>query len=87
MKELGSARFCPQPRGIAGESAFTLLVSHWAHLHRKYKCIGLTDVSRLPLHTSLSPGWSPRVNDAIYAGCIPVLTAEGTHYPFLTLLD
>ena len=32
-------------------------------------------------------GWSPRVNDAIYAGCIPVLTAEGTHYPFANSLD
>jgi hypothetical protein len=27
------------------------------------------------------------VNDAIYAGCIPVLTAEGTHYPLSTALD
>jgi hypothetical protein len=35
----------------------------------------------------LTPGWSPRVNDAIYAGCIPVLTAEGTHYPLSNLLD
>ena len=35
----------------------------------------------------LIPGWSPRVNDAIYAGCIPVLTAEGTHYPYSTTLD
>ena len=35
----------------------------------------------------LMAGWSPRVNDAIYAGCIPVLTAEGTHYPFSTSLD
>jgi hypothetical protein len=32
-------------------------------------------------------GWSPRTNDAIYAGCIPVLTAEGTHYPFADILD
>ncbi|EIW68408.1 hypothetical protein TREMEDRAFT_32575 [Tremella mesenterica DSM 1558] len=32
-------------------------------------------------------GWSPRINDAIYAGCIPVLTAEGTHYPFADFLD
>lgn len=32
-------------------------------------------------------GWSPRVNDAIWAGCIPVLLAEGTHYAFADLLD
>ncbi|WVQ79577.1 hypothetical protein IAT38_001677 [Cryptococcus sp. DSM 104549] len=32
-------------------------------------------------------GWSPRTNDAIYAGCIPVLIAEGSHYPFSTFLD
>lgn len=47
--ELNTARFCPQPRGIAG--------------------------------------WSPRVNDAIFAGCIPVLTSEDTHYPFAGLID
>lgn len=49
LSELGTARFCPQPRGIAG--------------------------------------WSPRVNDALFAGCIPVLTSEDTHYPFAGLLD
>lgn len=49
MEELNSARFCPQPRGIAG--------------------------------------WSPRVDDAIYAGCIPVLIAEATHYPFASMID
>lgn len=27
------------------------------------------------------------MGDAIYAGCIPVLTAEGTHYPFTNALD
>lgn len=49
LEELNTARFCPQPRGIAG--------------------------------------WSPRVNDAIFAGCIPVLTSEDTHYPFAGLID
>ena len=49
MNDLSTARFCPQPRGIAG--------------------------------------WSFRVSDAIFAGCIPVLTAEGTHYPFSNALD
>lgn len=49
LEELNTARFCPQPRGIAG--------------------------------------WSPRVNDAIFAGCIPVLTSEDTHYPYAGLLD
>jgi len=49
MDDLSNARFCPQPRGIAG--------------------------------------WSPRVNDAIFAGCIPVLIAEGSHYPFADILD
>jgi hypothetical protein len=38
-------------------------------------------------HVLIPTGWSPRLNDAIFAGCIPVLTAEGTHYPFSTLLD
>lgn len=33
------------------------------------------------------PGWSPRTNDAIYAGCIPVIIAEGTHFPFSNILD
>ena len=33
------------------------------------------------------PGWSPRTNDAIFAGCIPVLIAEGSHYPFASMLD
>lgn len=32
-------------------------------------------------------GWSPQTNDAIYAGCIPVFIAEGTHYPFAGFLD
>ncbi|WWC71348.1 uncharacterized protein I206_105303 [Kwoniella pini CBS 10737] len=49
MNDLINARFCPQPRGIAG--------------------------------------WSPRLNDAIYSGCIPILIAEGTHYPFINFLD
>lgn len=35
----------------------------------------------------MTSGWSPRVSDAIYAGCIPVLTAEGSHYPFASFLD
>lgn len=35
----------------------------------------------------LTLGWSPRVSDAIYAGCIPVLTSEGTHYAFASVLD
>jgi len=63
MNDLTNARFCPQPRGIAGMSLPTLI------------------------HQWLIPGWSPRVNDAIYAGCIPVLTAEGSHYPFASFLD
>ncbi|BEJ15623.1 hypothetical protein CspHIS471_0502280 [Cutaneotrichosporon sp. HIS471] len=49
MVELNTARFCPQPRGVAG--------------------------------------WSPRVNDALYAGCIPVLIAEASHYPFASMID
>ncbi|GMK55929.1 hypothetical protein CspeluHIS016_0209850 [Cutaneotrichosporon spelunceum] len=49
MVELNTARFCPQPRGVAG--------------------------------------WSPRVSDALYAGCIPVLIAEATHYPFASMID
>nr|XP_019006535.1 uncharacterized protein I203_00124 [Kwoniella mangroviensis CBS 8507]OCF69996.1 hypothetical protein I203_00124 [Kwoniella mangroviensis CBS 8507] len=49
MNDLNDARFCPQPRGIAG--------------------------------------WSPRTNDAIFSGCIPVLIAEGSHYPFASFLD
>lgn len=32
-------------------------------------------------------GWSPRTNDAIFAGCIPVLIAEGSHYPYANFLD
>ena len=34
-----------------------------------------------------SLGWSFRVQDAIYAGCIPVFFADGTHYPFADVLD
>jgi hypothetical protein len=33
------------------------------------------------------PGWSFRVQDAIYAGCIPVFMSDGTHYPFADILD
>ena len=32
-------------------------------------------------------GWSFRVQDAIYAGCIPVFMSDGTHYPFADILD
>lgn len=39
------------------------------------------------LEQVLTPGWSPRVNDALYAGCIPVLIAEATHYPFASMID
>ncbi|KAK4687108.1 hypothetical protein P7C73_g3022, partial [Tremellales sp. Uapishka_1] len=71
MKELSNARFCPQPSGIAG---MFLLASHLSEtIHSR--------------SLSVSPGWSPRVNDAIYAGCIPVFIAEGTHYPFASFLD
>lgn len=32
-------------------------------------------------------GWSFRVQDSIYAGCIPVFLADGTHYPYADVLD
>jgi hypothetical protein len=32
-------------------------------------------------------GWATRTADAIYAGCIPVLLAEGSHFPFPDLID
>jgi hypothetical protein len=32
-------------------------------------------------------GWATRLSDAIYAGCIPVLTSDVTHPPFFDVLD
>lgn len=32
-------------------------------------------------------GWSFRVQDAIYAGCIPILMVDGAHYPFADVID
>ncbi|KAF8307622.1 hypothetical protein DL93DRAFT_2232130 [Clavulina sp. PMI_390] len=32
-------------------------------------------------------GWSPRLIDSIFAGCIPVLIGHSTHPPFFDLLD
>mmetsp|Transcript_23703 Transcript_23703/g.57875 ORF Transcript_23703/g.57875 Transcript_23703/m.57875 type:complete len:486 (-) Transcript_23703:145-1602(-) len=32
-------------------------------------------------------GWSPRLFDAIYAGCIPVIIAQNTVFPFETEID
>ncbi|KAF8338856.1 uncharacterized protein EI90DRAFT_2908028 [Cantharellus anzutake] len=32
-------------------------------------------------------GWSPRLVDSIYAGCIPVLIGRSSHYPFFDLID
>ncbi len=32
-------------------------------------------------------GWSFRVQDAIYAGCIPLLMADGSHYPYADIID
>lgn len=34
-----------------------------------------------------SLGWSYRLADIIYAGCIPVLIGEATHHPFHDILD
>jgi hypothetical protein len=71
MEQLSHARFCPQPTGIAG----MLFAFFW------YIC----DETRLS--TARFTGWSFRVQDAIYAGCIPVFLADGTHYPFADILD
>ena len=32
-------------------------------------------------------GWSTRLSDSIYAGCIPVLIGEASHYPFFDVID
>jgi hypothetical protein len=32
-------------------------------------------------------GWSPRITDTIYAGCIPVLVGDQTHEPFWDMLN
>ncbi|KAK7031516.1 glycosyltransferase family 47 protein [Favolaschia claudopus] len=32
-------------------------------------------------------GWAPRIEDAIYAGCIPVMFDDDSHLPFWELLD
>ncbi len=32
-------------------------------------------------------GWATRTTDVIYSGCIPVLLAEGSHYPFADMID
>jgi len=32
-------------------------------------------------------GWAPRLIDAIYLGCIPVLISDYTIYPFQDLID
>ncbi|KAJ7623651.1 hypothetical protein FB45DRAFT_1089419 [Roridomyces roridus] len=32
-------------------------------------------------------GWAPRIEDAIYAGCIPVMFDDSSHLPFWDMLD
>ena len=32
-------------------------------------------------------GWSTRLADSIYAGCIPVLIGDSSHYPFFDVID
>ncbi|KAJ7780326.1 hypothetical protein DFH07DRAFT_470062 [Mycena maculata] len=32
-------------------------------------------------------GWAPRIEDAIYAGCIPIIFDDASHLPFWELLD
>lgn len=68
-------------------------------LNRRVLQVGLysSHVCRLTLNSHVCvcvcvcdlvrPGWSFRVQDAIYAGCIPVFLADGTHYPFADVLD
>lgn len=89
MQELNTARFCPQPRGVAGEyrarreavRPLRFPFTSSPNPFRRASCFVLF------ARTSLTPGWSPRVNDALYAGCIPVLIAEASHYPFASMID
>ena len=32
-------------------------------------------------------GWSTRLVASVYAGCIPVLVGEASHYPFFDVID
>ena len=32
-------------------------------------------------------GWSTRLADSIYAGCIPILIGDSSHYPFFDVID
>lgn len=53
---------------------------HWDYMEE------LSNARFCPQPTGVA-GWSFRVQDAIYAGCIPILMSEGTHFPFAHVLD
>lgn len=53
---------------------------HWDYMSE------LSNARFCPQPTGVA-GWSFRVQDAIYAGCIPILMSEGTHFPFAHVLD
>lgn len=53
---------------------------HWIYMKE------LQNARFCPQPTGVA-GWSFRVQDAIYAGCIPILMSDGTHFPYADVLD
>ena len=43
--------------------------------------------TRFCLIVAGTSGWSPRLIDAVYAGCLPVFIISSTHFPFEDILD
>ena len=43
--------------------------------------------ARFCLIVAGTSGWSPRLIDAVYAGCLPVFIMSTTHFPFEDILD
>ncbi|KAJ9095023.1 hypothetical protein QFC21_005816 [Naganishia friedmannii] len=78
-------RLACQRGGVASEELVTnggpqSSFLNWDYMHE------LTNSRFCPQPTGIA-GWSFRVQDAIYAGCIPVFMSEGTHYPYADILD
>lgn len=77
MSLLNDTVFCPQPAGTTGKRSHQLACCN----------IFVPVPVVLNIRFIYLVGWATRLVDSMYAGCIPVLIGQASHFPFYDMLD
>ncbi|KAF8338858.1 uncharacterized protein EI90DRAFT_3117929 [Cantharellus anzutake] len=83
---------CPRHGWSSGESKRKLhlngpLLKAIYHDTGSYDYINLLNDTIFCPQPAGTTGWSTRLVDSIYAGCVPVIIGRSSHYPFFDMID